>query len=381
MGNTSCGNYLWENSVQILRTATNQNRSHYPALDGLRGIAILLVVFYHNFGFINYFFFGWLGVDLFFVLSGFLITNILLKTKDSPNYLRNFYIRRVLRISPLYYFTLIVFLLIIPAFGINKLSLDYYVQNQAWFWAYLQNWLFIFHPIPSSTNILTHFWSLAVEEQFYLIWPVIILLFKKPEGLIYLLLGLLVAVITLRFVLWEYKIENLAYFNLYTFSRIDGICIGSLLAVLRTVNYKTVTRYFTLIILGLAGLNFFFYFFNKHNHFSYPYLAIAGYTTFAILFGLLVNEGVEKENTIINRLLSLRPLRFFGSVSYSLYVFHWPLYLMIAPKLSKWAAGRMALLNSSIFASLVVTALAILLAWLSFIFFEKRFLLVKKRFE
>ncbi|MBL0272153.1 MAG: acyltransferase [Chitinophagaceae bacterium] len=95
-------------------TAVNPNRSYYPSLDGLRGVAILLVVFLHNFGFMNYFFFGWLGVDLFFVLSGFLITDILLKTLDKPNFLRNFYMRRILRIFPLFYLTLIIFLLIIP---------------------------------------------------------------------------------------------------------------------------------------------------------------------------------------------------------------------------------------------------------------------------
>src|SRR5436189_6032324 len=91
-----------------------QHINHYPALDGLRGIAILLVVFLHNFGFMNYFFFGWLGVDLFFVLSGFLISDILLNSLDKPNFLRNFYIRRVLRIFPLYYFILVICLFVLP---------------------------------------------------------------------------------------------------------------------------------------------------------------------------------------------------------------------------------------------------------------------------
>src|SRR4030095_1290908 len=142
-------------------------RQHYPALDGLRGIAILLVVIYHNFGFINYSSFGWLGGDLFFVLSGFLITDILINTVGKPGYLQNFYIRRVLRIFPLYYLCLIIFLLVLPRFAILPDS-DYYVRNQAWLWTYLQNWLYIFRGNDNTVS-LHHLWSLAVEEQFYLV--------------------------------------------------------------------------------------------------------------------------------------------------------------------------------------------------------------------
>jgi peptidoglycan/LPS O-acetylase OafA/YrhL len=320
-------------------------------------------------------------VDLFFVLSGFLITDILLKTKNSANYLRIFYLRRVLRIFPLYYLALVIFLILISTFAPSFLNLEYYVRNQLWFWTYLQNWLFIFYPMPGNTVALNHFWSLAVEEQFYLVWPFIILLFKKPKPIIYLLIVLLVGVITLRFLLWTFQIENLAYFNLYTFSRIDGICIGSLLAVLRTTNPKAINRYFTFIVLGLAALNFVFYFFNKHNQFSFPYLAIAGYTTFAIIFGLLVNEGVERQDTFISKFLSFQLFRFFGSISYSLYVFHWPLYLILAPVLSTWFKSNLTFSHSSIIASVIATTLAVLLAWVSFHFFEKRFLLLKKRFE
>jgi peptidoglycan/LPS O-acetylase OafA/YrhL len=361
-------------------TAANQNRSYYPALDGLRGLAILLVVFYHNFGFINYFFFGWLGVDLFFVLSGFLITDILLNTSGQPAFLRNFYVRRLLRIFPLYYLTLVVFLIILPLLNQTILNLDYYTTNQVWFWSYLQNWLFIFNP-PNDTEALNHLWSLAVEEQFYLVWPFVILLLKKPKHILYLLVALLIGVVTLRFVFWTYKIENLAYYNLYTFSRIDGICIGSMLAVLRKINPRSINRYFTFIVLALAALNFVFYFFNKENRFSYPYLAIAGYTTFAVIFGLLVNEGVERDNVFVNKVFNLRLLKFFGTISYSLYVFHWPLYLMLSPYLENWFVQNQNLIAAPIAASITSTLLAILLAWLSFKFFEKPFLLLKKRFE
>jgi peptidoglycan/LPS O-acetylase OafA/YrhL len=364
-----------------LRTAIHQNRSHYPVLDGLRGLAILLVVFYHNFGFINYFFFGWLGVDLFFVLSGFLITDILLKTRNSPNYLRNFYGRRILRIFPLYYLTLIIFFVLFPAFHFKPINFDYYLHNQSWFWLYIQNWLFIFYPGPSSATVLTHFWSLAVEEQFYLAWPFIILLLKRPKTILYLLIFLLLGVITLRFILWTYQIENLAYFNLYTFSRIDGICIGSMLAVLRTINPKAILRYFTLIVLGLAALNFLFYFFNSQNQFSFPYLAIVGYTTFAVIFGLLVNEGIEGQNVVINTIFSFPLLRFFGRISYSLYVFHWPIYIILAPVFQKWLMNNVKMNNAPMLSSIITTVIALILALISFQFFEKKFLSLKKNFE
>ncbi|HVG42973.1 MAG TPA: acyltransferase [Chitinophagaceae bacterium] len=154
---------------------------YYPALDGLRGLAILLVVVYHNFGFINYFFFGWLGVDLFFVLSGFLITDILLKTREQPNFIRHFYTRRLLRIFPLYYLALILFLLLIPAANPTLLNVEYYRDNSTWLLLYLQNWLYIFN--PTNQSALFHFWSLAVEEQYYLLWPFAVLLVKRAKVL------------------------------------------------------------------------------------------------------------------------------------------------------------------------------------------------------
>ncbi len=148
-------------------TAENPNRPYYPALDGLRGLAILLVVVYHNFGFINYFFFGWLGVDLFFVLSGFLITDILLRSRDRKEGLSHFYIRRVLRIFPLYYLALLLFLVILPGLGFFRSTLQYYVDNQFWLWTYLQNWLYMIKP-TGETHIIHHLWSLVVEEQVYI---------------------------------------------------------------------------------------------------------------------------------------------------------------------------------------------------------------------
>jgi peptidoglycan/LPS O-acetylase OafA/YrhL len=359
--------------------ANSISRAHYPTLDGLRGLAILLVVFYHNFGFINYFFFGWLGVDLFFVLSGYLITSILLNDLGSKNYLRNFYMRRVLRIFPLYYLCLIIFLIIVPAVNI-KLDVKYYTDNQVWLWAYFQNWLYILKP-NAAINTLHHFWSLAVEEQFYLIWPLTILIVKKPRQLIALLCTVLVSVIALRYIVWIYKIENLAYFNLFTFSRIDGICIGSILALIMKTNRGFIEKYTTAIVLTLAGVNFLFYFFNKDNNFTFPYLAIAGYTTFAVMLALLIYESIKGTNKPVELLFNNPIMKFFGKYSYGLYVYHWPIYLLLNDFLLSKITDNISFIPPRIVASMISTSVAVALSVISYRYFESYFIKRKKAFE
>ncbi|MBK6383491.1 MAG: acyltransferase [Chitinophagaceae bacterium] len=355
----------------------NPNRLHYPALDGLRGLAILLVVVYHNFGFINVFFFGWLGVDLFFVLSGFLITDILLKTLHQKDYLKKFYMRRVLRIFPLYYLCLILFLLIIPQLNI-AFDIKYYTDNQVWLWTYLQNWLYIFKN-PDQTNTLNHLWSLAVEEQFYLLWPLVILVIRKPKHLLLFISLLLVAVLGLRLWIWTNQVADLAYFNLYTFTRIDGICIGCMVALLLRINKGFLSRYTSLIVLFFAALNFAFFFINRRYNFSFPYLALAGYTTFAMMFGLLINEAVTGKTKLINFVFNISLLKFFGKISYGFYIFHWPVYILLGPylfsRVSKFASGSSLQFTVSVIATLA----AVGISWLSYQYYEKRFLKLKDK--
>jgi peptidoglycan/LPS O-acetylase OafA/YrhL len=344
----------------------------------MRGFAILLVVFYHNFGFTHYFFFGWLGVDLFFVLSGFLITNILLKTLHSPAFLRRFYERRALRIFPVYYLALFIFLIIFPLIDFNLSDLTYFLNNQVWLWTFLQNWLYIFKP-PEQNLLLTHLWSLAVEEQFYLIWPFVILIVKKTKVLFFIMLTLLLLVIGLRYVVWIYNLENFSYFNLYTFSRIDGICLGSMLALFRSFSKGSLKKLTPIIVFVLAGFNFLFYFFNEKTQFTLPFLAIIGYTTFAVLFALLINEGVEGNNKVINFIFKNRILKLFGKISYGLYVFHWPIHLILLPYFVKWFAG---FFENQIFllaiSSSATTLISISISICSFYFYERIFMRLKK---
>jgi peptidoglycan/LPS O-acetylase OafA/YrhL len=193
-------------------------RDHYPALDGLRGVAIIAVIIYHNFPYGNSLF-GWLGVDLFFVLSGFLITGILMKSvqqETKKGFLKNFYIRRILRIFPLYYLFLFVFLFLFPTLGILKNEVLEYQEDKWWFIFYLQNWLFT-NNIPENSLFLNHFWSLGVEEQYYMLWPLIILLVRKPKRLIGILVGLLILLFIFRSIVWNANFSNFNYTTFYTF--------------------------------------------------------------------------------------------------------------------------------------------------------------------
>ena len=365
-----------------IHDASHPSKPYYPALDGLRGVAILMVVFLHNFGFMNYFFFGWLGVDLFFVLSGFLITDILLNAIGQPNMLRNFYKRRLLRIFPLFYLVLIICLFVLPLFSFTGVDMHYYIHNQLWFWTYLQNWLFVFHE-PEGSKMLLHTWSLAVEEQFYLVWPVTLVLIRKPKVLLGLATAVLVFMGIARYILWTYHVEDLAYSSLYTFTRIDGLCIGSMLALLLKINPGFLKRYTSFIVLLMAAINFGFYFFNHSQSFTLPYLAVVGYTTFAVLFGLLVYEAVMDQSRIIRFLLDNRPLRFFGKISYGLYVYHWPVYMLLFTYFAdlfqqslhiqlKWAEMGSAI---------TVTVIAVLISVVSYRYFERFFLRMKQRYN
>lgn len=156
-----------------------------PPLDGLRGLAIVLVMFFHfgqglnrqnleQHAFRTLFDFGGSGVDLFFVLSGFLITGILLNSRHSDNYFSRFYMRRILRIFPLYCFSvLVVWLFVIPA---EHPGVTADLRNKLiWNLGYVQNWRL------DCVPHLGHYWSLAIEEQFYLIWPFVVWRFERQR--------------------------------------------------------------------------------------------------------------------------------------------------------------------------------------------------------
>jgi peptidoglycan/LPS O-acetylase OafA/YrhL len=289
----------------------------------------------------------------------------------------------VLRIFPLYYLSLIVLLLILPALKNFPLDLSLYVNNQWWFWTYLQNWFLTFHDVSNTTTAIQHYWSLAVEEQFYIVWPLVIFLIRKPKWLLAIAGFLLLAVIFTRFYLWEIKVKDLNYFGLYTYTRIDGICIGSILAILHFMKSAFIKKYFTWLVLFMAAMNFVFYFINKQFNFTDPYLAIVGYTTFAMLFAIVVHEVITGENKLINWLLQIRILRFFGKISYGLYVFHWPVYLILYTWMEERVNSMLHLPAGplEVVVSALLTLIGVLISIISFYTFENYFLKKKKAFN
>ena len=209
-----------------------------PQLDSVRGLAVLIVLMhntdkYHYTGFVARF--GWMGVDLFFVLSGFLITGILLDTKDSNGYFRRFYARRCLRIWPLYYFALLFMFVVVPWLRPSEAHRIFEARSMPWwsYLVYLQN--FLVPAITTATGLLGVTWSLAVEEQFYAVWPLVVRYFSAFQ-----LRALTIALICFSPILRYFLVHR--GFNVYpnTFCRLDGIMMGALLALV--FRSKTFTR-------------------------------------------------------------------------------------------------------------------------------------------
>jgi peptidoglycan/LPS O-acetylase OafA/YrhL len=287
-----------------------------PQLDAVRGIAILVVVA-HNIS-LRYpamhagqvFAQGWMGVDLFFVLSGFLITGILLDAKASTNYFKNFYARRILRIWPLY-FALLFFMFVVVRF-LSRSEFQAVIQQSSPWWAFplfLQNFL-----LPVSTNAagpLAVTWSLAIEEQFYLIWPLVVR-FCSPRALGRLALAEICISPALRYVL------ALHHVNLYTnvFCRLDGLMAGALLALLiRSAGFvpeKLLDRFWIALVIT-APLAFLAAELRAQwIVFTFTSLACAS----------LVYVSLFSPQKWLQAIMTNRFLMFTGLISYGLYLLH-----------------------------------------------------------
>jgi len=355
-------------------------RPRMPELDSLRGLAILGVLFLHGiysstngmvFGgparrFIQITQPGWLGVNLFFVLSGFLITGILLDSKSSSRYFASFYTRRALRILPAYY-SLLILLVIFGGASWSYLGLCF---------LYLANVTTLF----SVAEDYGPLWSLAVEEHFYLLWPLIVYrLSRRNVGIV----AILICVLTPMLRALAFNLGHKAGIDSFTWLVADGLALGSLLAVVvrsrLTRGQLWIVGAFTLIAgigAGLLGSPFGILTRNSMLGAAFQYSVLHIVFTGTLLLVLLV--GSSQWRGWVN----IGWLQFFGYISYGLYLIHLLMFRLydrlcraFAPSLLL-TGGRFDLL---VLRFIVTAGTAIAIAYLSRVYFEERFLRLKGR--
>jgi peptidoglycan/LPS O-acetylase OafA/YrhL len=366
---------------------------HVPALDGVRGVAILLVLVLHfsRYGhglvpsglFIDSLYYrvagaGWIGVDLFFVLSGFLITGILYDAKGGAHYFRNFYARRVLRIFPLYYGALILFLVVLPRLWPHHAGLQSMVRDGPWYWTYLSN-LKIARDGWPQFGAIGHFWSLAVEEQFYLIWPLVVLALNRRQLQITCLLCL-IAALAVRVVL-NAQGNNPAAFVL-TPARLDALAVGAYLALAARApgGLRRLSRMAQPVAMALC-LSALVVFVLRKGFVAYdPWVSTVGHTIVAVLFGsVLVLALTLPGESFVVRAFGSSFLSFFGRYSYGIYVFHHPILFFktgFIPLALIPSVFGSQLLRQFVF-MVIATAVSVAIAYLSWHLYEKRFLKLK----
>jgi peptidoglycan/LPS O-acetylase OafA/YrhL len=341
-------------------------QTRLPPLDGLRGVAILLVMLhnqsskYPSLHLEHLFANGWMGVDLFFVLSGFLITGILVDTKHAEGYCKNFYARRCLRIWPLYY-SLLLFMFIMVPFVHPSEAQTIFNRSSPW-WAYplfLQNFL-----VPTPTNAtgpLGVTWSLAIEEQFYLVWPWVVRYCSNTQ-----VRRIAIAVICASPVLRLFL--SFGQVALYTnvFCRLDGLMAGSLLALLVRSDSSVPSRFVRrawIVFLVAVPLAFV----TEAIHARWIVFSLTTLGSAALVYLSLYAEQAGLQRALTNRFMV-----YTGTISYGLYLLH---------KIPFDMAQALQLDRYPLLAAPILLVVCYSIAVLSWHLLEKPFLRLKRHFE
>jgi peptidoglycan/LPS O-acetylase OafA/YrhL len=356
---------------------TKQLPDHILALDGLRGLAISLVLVTHCENGLKWnqysdvivkalnkvVRFSTCGVDLFFVLSGFLITGILLRSKGSKHYFQNFYARRALRIFPLYYGVLLVILCATTFFGEPPKSMMGTASDRWWLWGYGTNILMTLRNNWTYTS-LNHFWSLAVEEHFYLVWPFLVFACRS-RPLIALCLASVPASLLIR-AGFVYLLHNEIGAYVLTCCRVDALLVGCFIAIVAHIASLENLRSYAKAIICTVGL-IIPVFICAVPHASATD-RIFGPTLFALFFGgLLVSTllSASLKRTFENRLL-----RELGKYSYGIYVYH---FLIIAGLERCWNWAALPPVPNYFAFLAVASSLSMAVAWVSYQCYEVHF--------
>ena len=307
---------LFRVRLSAVRSPSGRGSLHIPELDGLRGLAVLWVILYHLQvhwpGRMHFFAgvasMGWMGVDIFFALSGFLITRILLRCERDAGGLRNFYIKRALRIWPLYYCLLALFCceLVWTRAPYPVFRCAVFVQN------YLPQFVY-----PHNFD---QTWSLCVEEHIYLVWPILVL-FLPRASLPWLLLSVLAGCPALR---WAAVQHGVSAKLIYTASqyRLDSIALGSLLACLRQAEPRRCSparlRSAGTAVLAVSAPALIWFWRQSPGSFG----SLPVYLFLALVSGSSLCVALTSAGTWAGAVLAAGPLRYAGKISYGLYMIH-----------------------------------------------------------
>ncbi len=352
-----------------------QARKHFPGLDGLRAIAIIAVVWHHSAhpDFLPMFARGFAGVDLFFVLSGFLIVTLLLREKSRKGKisLRDFWMRRFLRLMPAYYLLLFGMLGVYLIFKPNDPDTEVLLEGFPVYALYLSNW---FHPNANNLGIT---WSLATEEQFYLIWPLVEAFLTPIATAVFWIVALIINQL-INFGVLDPAInaafgEDFANNREILDSTFTPILLGVGLAHLlhREKSYALVKR--------IAGFNHapLVFMATLFVLFNIPAADISGAFRLAmhVLMTLWIASIVLAPASKTTAFLDWRPVVFIGAVSYGMYLYHmWCVYA------AKVLLGKLSLPNLW-FEFPVALAGTVAISAASYYFYEKPFLNLRKRFR
>ncbi|MEJ2883669.1 acyltransferase family protein [Pedobacter sp. GR22-6] len=367
--------------------------NYVPALDGLRALAVLLVMMVH-FGILGV---GWVGVQTFFVLSGYLITTSLIMEKSHTDrilkYLKVFYWRRSLRIFPIYFLYAFAILFFWGAsdqwarvFGAVVPILTYSINIYALF------------PNPVDLNGVGHFWSLAVEEQFYLVWP--FLIFYLPIKRLKTLLGLLLIIVPLfrlfLFLFLMEKEQSIArageFVNFITFSHLDAFAIGATIVFYRDLsnrlsrNFLRKIFFCALSIVFIAGILNFILISNESSiglglisTGGYPWLLLDnlgfvwGYSLLNLFSAIVIFCIVNRSKVF--PWLENRYLVYVGKISYGIYLYHVAVLIFI-----NWLKDN-GIITNRLISFTIYIGLTLLIASLSYHFFEAYFMKFKKKIK
>lgn len=330
--------------------------------------------------------YGSYGVELFFILSGFLITGILYDARNKPHYFRNFYMRRLLRIFPLYYGVLALVFVVAPLIPLLRgPTLDYLVDRQAWAWLYAVN-IYIAKAGDWSFSYLDHFWSLAIEEQFYLFWPLVVfLLARRPRALIAVSLAVSLGATLARLI---GSLMGLSWWTTYVLTpfRMDGLALGAFLAVMarQPGGLEWLARALPRVVAvvgGLLAVTFVWTLLVSRKELDLV-LPVRAALILMLLACLLLSALIAPKQSVISQFFRSRSMIFLGTYSYGLYVYHHFISYYLTTnrtevELARWLGSHGAAVALQ---ATLGTSASLVVAYFSYELFEKRFLRMKRLF-